>query len=322
MKNLIISLVLLTVTLFISCGKFINSTKEIVNYFKKTPEVEAIADAVKISLPIGYAAQIAMSAVNGDSLDPGITVLSNIVDSSGPALVTIPVTADRPLPVGSKTGTIIVAGYWLSMEEAAMSMIFTNFDITTSAADFKNIKTFFVIRKTEGTGTTAMYVNQWVNLVESPLDTNSVSKSEAIQKKAWADSIPEIDSTISVEQDVWIIMVKENNTPGDQTDDEYDMIGAGQYAGVGNSAYLIQLVVLGIPMKMSCRKNPVTNETYGGFALLNTFQVEAGKDPIMFPKVGKAVFTYHEQCDGTIDLSLATGCYIGNFGKSFPINLE
>ena len=320
MKNVFVYRALFVIILFCSCGKFSNTTKEIIDLFKKTPEVEAVADALKISLPIGYAAQIAMAAVNGDSLDSDITILSNIIDSSGPALVTIPVTVERPLPVGSKTGTIIIAGYWLSMDAAVMSMVLVNFDISTTTTELKNIKAFPVFREPEGI--TAVYVNQWINIVESSLDTNSIKKSEANKKLAWVDSVPEIDSTISTEQDVWMITVNENNTPGDPTDDEYNLKGTGQYAGIDTSAYIVQLVMFGTSMKMSCHKNPVTDNIFEGFALLNTFRVEVGKEPSTFPRIGKAVFTYHEQCDGTIDMSAATGCYIGNIGKPFPINLE
>ena len=307
-------------TLVLSCGSISDKVNEIKDYFTKEPEVEAIAEVLKIALPIGYAAQIAMAAVNGDAVDDDIVIMSGISDSAGPALITIPVTATHPFPVGSKTGTIVVSGYWSSMDEAVLSMALIDIDIALANATFSNMQAFPVFR--DSAGITAMYVKEWVNAGQSSLDINSVSASEADEKKAWGEDAPEIDSTVSVDQDVWKINVKHRGTPGDPSDDEYGLVGAGQYADISDKAHLVQLIMLGAAMKAACRKNPVVDNVFSGGALLNTYEVETGKDPSSFPKIGRALFTYHNACDGTIDLKLATGCYIGRIGQSFELDLD
>jgi hypothetical protein len=302
--------------LFISCS----AVDEIKDYFTKEPEVAAVTEVLKIALPIGYAAQIAMAAVNGEALDNDIIVLSGIKDSSGPALVTIPVTTQRLLPIGSKTGTIVVSGYWSSMHDAVLSMALTDVNIATATATFDNIQAFPVFR--DDTGITAIYVKEWVNMGTSSLDTSSVSSSEAAEKTTWGKNVPEIDSTMSADQDVWKITVRHKGTPGDPSDDEYGLMGVGQYAGVDDKAYLVQLIMLGAAMKATCRKNPVVDNVFEGGALLNTYEIETGKDPSSFPKIGRALFMYHNDCDGTVDLKFATGCYIGRIGQSFAVNLN
>jgi hypothetical protein len=315
-KVLIISLGTLT----LSCGLISEKVNEVKNYFTKEPEVKAVAEVLKIALPIGYAAQIAMAAVNGERVDDNIIVVSGITDSAGPALITIPVTVTRPLPIGSKTGTIVVSGYWSSMDEAVMSMTLTDIGIAIATAMFENIQAFPVFR--DSTGVTAVYVKEWVNTGESSLDTNSVSASEANEKKAWGENTPEIDSSMSVDLDVWKITVKHKGTPGDPSDDEYGLAGVGQYAGIDDKAHLVQLIMLGAAMKAACRKNPVVDNVFSGGALLNTYEVETGKNPSSFPKIGRALFLYHDECDGTIDLKFATGCYIGRIGQAFNLNLD
>jgi hypothetical protein len=73
---------------------------------------------------------------------------------------------------------------------------------------------------------------------------------------------------------------------------------------------------------LSCWKNPVVDNVFEGGALLNTYEIETGKDPSSFPKIGRALFMYHNDCDGTVDLKFATGCYIGRIGQSFALNLN
>lgn len=318
MQKAVLFIEMLLCMCLLSCGIF----KEVKEYFTKNPEVEAVEEVIKIAMPICYAAQIAMAAVAGEAVDPDITVISNVQDSSGgSALITIPITTSRPLPVGNKTGTIVVSGFWLSMNEAVMAMVLTNLTITTATATFDNIKAFPVFRDT--TGVQAVYMKQWVNLGESSLDTNSVSESEAAQKKQWGENTPEINSSVSVEQDVWIVTALHKGTPGDPTDDEYGLVGVGQYAGLNHDeAYLVQLIMLGAAMKANCRDNPVVDNVFSGGALLNTYEVQSGSDPSSFPKIGRALFTYHSQCDGKIDLSFATGCYIGRIGQSYAIDLN
>jgi hypothetical protein len=198
-------------------------------------------------------------------------------------------------------------------------MALTGLNVATATASFDNIQAFPVFR--DATGITAVYVKEWINKGESSLDTGSVSPSEAAKKKEWGKNAPEIDSAMSVDQDVWKITVRHMGTPGNPSDDEYGLTGAGQYAGIDDKAHLVQLIMLGAAMKAVCRKNPVVDNVFDGGALLNTYEVETGKDPSSFPKIGRALFMYHNGCDGTVDLKFATGCYIGRIGQSFALNL-
>ncbi|MBN1127916.1 MAG: hypothetical protein JXA71_02955 [Chitinispirillaceae bacterium] len=308
-------------SLMLSGGLFCDTIDTIKDYFTKEPEVDAVAEVLRIALPIGYAARTAMAAVNGETVDDGIVIVSGIKDSTGPALITIPVSSTHPLPIGSNTGTLVVSGYWSSMNEAVMAMVLNGLDIPTATATFDNIQAFPVLR--DSTGIQALYARQWVNVGKSSLDTSSVSASEAEEKIAWGKNVPTIDSSASVDQDVWIIRVKHKGTPGDPLDDEYGLMGVGQYAGKKkNEAYLVQLIMLGACMKASCRKNPVVDNIFSGGALLNTFEAKIGADPSTFPKIGRALFTYHDACDGRIDLKIATGCYIGRIGQGFALDLD
>lgn len=92
----------------------------------KDPSGEPIKAVVKTTVPLAYAASVAMSAVTG-SVPPNIKVNSTDCTATPAgcyAVITI-TDDDSSVPLQLTTGTITVLGYWFSPTDAVLTVSFS-----------------------------------------------------------------------------------------------------------------------------------------------------------------------------------------------------
>jgi hypothetical protein len=290
--------------------------ERIKTYFSQEPEVEAITEVIKTTLPLAYAASLAMAAADGN-VAPNVQVINPVYSYPGNGLMYINIGQGSGLPVlADTTATIIVAGLWSSQEMAFLSVSFVNLDFGQMSFTLSNVHTFPVIR--DSGGIIIVYANQDINAGTSDtVITVSLTQSEINAELNRLYSRPALDSLVTVEQDGWVIRVDNNLSYTDPSDDEYTITGAGQYLGAGQTdIYMIQAVMIAAAMRPSCRLNP-----FEGGALLRNLEVSSG-DKKDWPEFGTSFFMFHSECDGEVDLTLATGCYIGSSGSTVDLNLD
>ncbi len=207
-KIITLCLVLGSSFIFLSC----DTVDGIIEYFTKEPEVEAIEEVIQMSVPLGYVAQVAMAAANGEELEFDVQMVSNIENSIGWATMIIPVSKEHPLPIGNKTGTIMVTGYWSSKDEAVLSMAFTDFDIMVGSFSFVNIEAFPVVRTEEGLSVS--YMKVWMNMGDLAMGFSSFDYDKNKERMGWKKSLPLIDTVMNQNVDFWTVVINDKNTPG------------------------------------------------------------------------------------------------------------
>ena len=94
---------------------------------------------------------------------------------------------------------------------------------------------------------------------------------------------------------------------------------AGQYVDVtsngGNTATgVYQLGLAGIRVDSSCSRNPL-----GGFSLVQELGVDTGDD---IPLAASALLYFNGNCNGRIQVTVATGNFIASIGSTLDFNLN
>jgi hypothetical protein len=300
--------ILFLLILCVHCQRF----KKIKDAFSKKPEIAAASEVLKTAIPLGYAAACAMDAVAGDTA-PGVGFIAGIGGYPGNGLLSISVSGSLPLPVGADTsGTIYVAGYWTSQDQAILSVFFTDLSVREGTFVLKNTATFPVQRDTSGFR--IVYASEDVN---STADTSmTVTLTGQQMQFEWKkfEAVPPVDSAVGIDQNAWIIYVDTKGTPAIRTDDIYSVCGAGQYLAASVSgASVVQLVMIDVAYTPAKRLNP-----YSGRGILRDIDIEDNS----LPELGTAVLWFHNKNDGRVDVPIATGVYIGSIGKSFALNLD
>jgi len=313
MKNQILLFTLsLSILLTLPGCKIIDDTKD---FFSKKPEVTAITEVLKTSLPLAYAANIALDAIAGNVAEH-VTIIQGVTSFPGHGHISIKISSKHPLPVGSDTsGTIHVVGLWQADTMAIFSVFFTDLDIKAGTLTISNIAIFPVVRDTNGI--LVVYANEDVNKGSDTAMTVNLTDQQVQVELARLKTAPPLDSAVDLNQDAWIVTVNNKNTWNTYTDDVYSVCGAGQYAGVDpTSATIVQLVMFGVNMRYTI---PISLNPYEGRAVLRTIDVSTvGK----FPEIGTAVLTFHSKNDGKVDVTVGIGVYIGSTGSHLPLNLN
>lgn len=304
-------IITLTFTLpFTGC----NLGDDLKDKFNQRPEVEAVSEALKTVIPLGYAANLAMEAIAGN-VAPHVTIVTNVGQFPGQGLIKIDISSAYPLPIGSDTsGTIFVAGLWSSVKQAIFSIFFVDLDITHGTFTLSKISTFPVIRDTTSDSILAVYAYEDVNAGSDTAMVVELSDSAVQAEFLRLNTAPPLDSAVALEQDAWIINVNNKGTVDDPDNDSYFISGARQYVEASPiNASVIQLVMIGAGYTPTIPLNP-----YEGRAVLRDIDVSQGN----FPELGTAVLTFHSKNDGKVDVFIATGVYTGRTGSSLALNLD
>lgn len=287
------------------CG----STDKYENYFQD-PDVEPIKATLRTTIPLAYAATVAMASVKGT---PPANVRTSNTCSSYPcaAVVTIDVN-DQTLPYKFGTGKMVVAGLWTGENNAIMSVSFVDIYGGTSRFRVRDVSTFPVTSTL--TGVNIVYTDVDVNISTGPVNPQNLSdeKTQAVQSRAGLRASDE--PSVNVGLDAWVIKVDHAGTPGDFSDNTYTVAGGGEYVGTGaNSAAVMQVAMGKTIMTPACTINPT-----GGAALINEIDASTTRLPV----VATAALTFNPTCDGKAKVFAATGNYLLSNGNAIPLQLN
>ena len=278
--------------------------------FFQDPDVEPVKATIKTTIPLAYAASVAMAAVKGT---PPSNAITTNTCSSYPcaALVTIDVN-DQTLPVKlGSAGHMVVAGLWTSAQNAILTVSFVDIYGGSSLFRVHDVSAFPVT--STPTGLTIVYTDIDVNVSTGPVYPKNLSAAgvQAAQAKANIQFSDEPSANVGL--DAWVVNVDQAGTPGDFSDDSYTIAGAGEYVGAGpDSAAVMQLAMGKTVMTPACTLNPV-----GGAALINEIDASSSKLPV----VATAALTFNPVCDGRAKVFVATGNYVMANGDSIPLQL-
>jgi len=297
------SLLLIPVLILFSC-------KEEKAYFKD-PETEPVIHTIKASSAIGYCSSIAMTVMSGETL-PGVYATKSCSNFPCASLIFVNLNDNLRIPfTEDENGQIVIAGLWTDVNQAILTLFFYDIDISTSAFTLKNVHTFPV---TERNGNfLAVFAGMDINLGSNPilpLDLD-LSEGEINFELERLDFDTPGDVYVAVEQHAYIIEIDQQGTATDLNDDSFIITGGGQIIEVkDDKGGIIQQGMLDVVIDIECQANP-----RNGYALIKN--TSAGGNSI--PELGTAIFDFHSQCDGMVDISIATGVYIKSNGKSIPL---
>ena len=301
------------ILVFAGCN---NPLQKIIQQFSKPPDIAAFTRAVKVCMPLAYAANIAMDAMN-KSIAAGVTVSRTGDSFPCNAIIKIPVDRNHPLPVGSDTvtGSMMVVGLWSDSSTALASVFFTQTNIEDGSFALRDVAFVPVTRDTWGT--MVVFASEDVNADSSLVVNAKLTDSLLTVKLSGVPSSLPTDSSVAVNQKAWITLVKRpSGAPvGGET---YSLYGASQYLGVTlSTTEVIQAVMVAVTMTPSvCRKNP-----NGGYAMICDIKIQ---DSGQFSNVnlGTTVLTFNSACTGQATISLATGEYLARIGSTTALNLD
>jgi|WetSurMetagenome_2_1015567.scaffolds.fasta_scaffold00130_3 hypothetical protein len=298
---------------FAACN---TSIDKVVQQFDKPPDIAAFTRAVKVNLPLAYAASIAMDAMNGAPV-PGVTVLRAGDSFPCNAVISIPVNRSHPLPVGSDTvtGSMMVVGFWADSATALASVFFTHTDIKDGTFTLRDVAFVPVIHDTSGT--MVVFASEDVNADSSVVITTTITDSLfRVKFLGVPDSLP-TDSSLAVHQNAWITIAKRpaGASLGSET---YRMYGASQYLGVASSTTeVVEAVLVGVKMTPSiCRANPDS-----GFAMVRDIKIQDSNHSSDID-LGTTVLMFKTACTGEATILLATGEYLARTGSTIALNLD
>jgi len=299
LSNIIFALFLLTV---IGCGGGDKTTVE--DVIGQTPSIEPIAAVVKASIPIGYAASVAMAEINGVDLPNAV---SSNTCTSYPCLATIVITIEpESLPISiegvTDNGEIIVVGLWSSAERAIMTVVFSDLNAGNGFLSIQKISTIPVTQ--QGSLLTIVYSDTDIN-IDSESDNAIVLTDAEIETEyqRLSQPIPD-DPEVSVDMGAWVIQVDNLATQSILSDDQYQILGGGQYFDVATGdVSVLQLGLNKVEYSAECTLNPTS-----GLAALQEVQVSrSARDS--WVKLGQAIIQFEPQCDGTAQVLLGTGSF-------------
>jgi hypothetical protein len=273
---------------------------------------------LKTAMPVGYAANLTMAAMQGDSLPNVLVVRSGSDTSTGCFLVNITVDSTYPLPGSVQgTGIITTAGIIVDNRTAIMTAVFSSLNITQGAFIIRDISTFPVVRDTDIiSGKRELDVVYWDVDINSGSDTllrAGIDSGQISAELVKFQTMKSFDSGVSLSENAWIIRVDDNNTLSNPADDRYTVFGGGQYVEVyDNNAEIVQLIMINAAMSPACKFNPDQ-----GYALWQNM----GTDGVI-PEIGHVFLTFRAPCDGNAEVTVATGVYVRSFGRDIALKLD
>jgi hypothetical protein len=291
----IVVIVLLTLT---SCEK-------VKNYFKG-PETETLVETLHSATLTGYAANIAMAIIDGQSFSFVNASRSN-VGFPCTTLMTIDLEdSDYPYTT-EKASSIIIAGLWPDAETAVFSMIYTDYHLGTNTLELVGIETIPAIREA-GRIIVALasqdirFSPDQQSILQINLNTLQI-ESEFLRLD---EELRPDDVYVAVLQNAYFIDIN-THTTSTVTDDSYTVTGGGQLIEVaGNDAEIVQQAFFEVSISNDCTLNPLA-----GMALMKV----VGLEDEGFPELGTTVLEFSDRCDGSAKVFAATGMYVGSNGR-------
>lgn len=294
----------------LSCGRAADILRE--------PDVTPVRNALKAAMPVGYAANLTMAAMQG-AVIPNVTVLRNGGDTStGCFLVNITVDSAYPLPGNTRaTGYITTAGIIVDNSTAIMAAVFSQINVTAGSFVLSDVSTFPAVYDTDRVSGKRLlnvaFSEQDINAGSDTLLALGITQGQIDAELVKYQTMRSFDSGITLAQNGWLIRVDDGGTLADPRDDRYTAFGGGQYVEVSEgTTEIVQLTMINAAMSPSCRWNPTE-----GWALWQNMGVDSAG-----PDIGHVLLTFQASCDGNARVTLATGVYLLANGKDIPLELD
>lgn len=283
------------------------SCKEIRDYLRK-PDTGILVETLNSARLTGYAATVAMLAINQNSFENAKVLRSNQGFPCS-ALIEINLEDYEDSPALG----VEIAGIWADENTAVLSLIFTNYDYGSNTFELLGIETIPVIREDNNIRIAVASQEISLNPDEDALLSIDLDNVQFESELVRLDMQPTEDIYVAVSQNAYFIDVNIAGTMTRTTDDAYTICGGGQFIEVeNNSAEIIQQAFVDVYLSPACPLNPQS-----GMALLRTTGVEEDG----FPELGTAVFEFNDNCQGKAEVFLATGIYVGINGQKIPFLL-
>ena len=116
------------------------SPNEVRELFDK-PDLEPLAGTINTTIPLGYAASLAMAYANGDSA-ANVSAIGNCDSFPCNALLSITIDENYPIPTtAGPNDYLLVGAAWPSADQAVMTVVFTHFDLRAGSIVVSSIST-------------------------------------------------------------------------------------------------------------------------------------------------------------------------------------
>jgi len=269
--------------------------------FFKDPSAEPIKAVVRTTIPLAYAASVAMA--------------SACTTSNYPCTATVTITDDNStLPLQfADFGTIIVYGYWTSADDALLTVLFVNTYAGSSLFRVNHVSVF-PVKKTMSGLLRIVYASVDIDIATGPVYPNDLSDQQRGVKMGMINITSSTEPSANVNMEAWIVNVDDSNLPGDISDDTYSITGGGQYIETSSGAgSILQLGMANVVMGPGCEISPSS-----GLAVLN--EVASSDSQIVVATAALSFGT--NSCDGRAKVIVGTGNYLLSTGTYIPLNLS
>lgn len=281
----------------------------------RRPSTAPIKATIKTTIPLAYAASVAMRFVL-DAPPPNVTVSNSCSDFPCAAVVTVPID-ETSIPISLQSyGSIVVAGLWSSDQQAVLTSSFIDVSIGAGSLSISNVATFPAL--VTNTGVKIVYASADIDVQSGTTDPAELPPESIADELQRLNTATTNDPQVSVDMDAWVIEVDHNGTGNDFTDDRYTILSGGAQhidTGLGNTS-VYQLGMVQTVISQDCALNPVD-----GYALLNELSVSSGAYAD-WPIIGSTTFRFDSTCDGTINVLLSLGTFVGSTGDNIPLYLD
>lgn len=306
-------LVLLLIINF-SCRKEIDNP---INDWFQDPPVSPITQTIKIVIPVGHAASLAIMHMKGYKV-PNV----KSEKQKDATILYVDTNTDYPYKFKDDTyGQMIIAYVQTDENTALVSVFFTDMDIVAGSFTLLNVVAFPVIYDEFEDKTTAVYVSMDVNLgsnLDIGLDLTSSEIEESLLKLE--NERTEINE-VAIAQNAWIIDIYHQGTYDDLYDDKFKIYGGQQAVAVENyetesSAGVLQMAMINTEFSSDCLKNPTS-----GYVFMQDVEVatSTNNSDIVF---GHVFYEFTPDCDGRVLVDIATGNFIFAIGKEIDLGLN
>jgi hypothetical protein len=282
-----------------------NSCNKIKDYFRE-PETDVLVETLHSTTLTGYAANIAMSVMEGQTFQQVVTIRNG----EGFPCTTLMEVDLRQTSFGytsDKAGAVTIAGLWPDANTAILSLIYTDYEVGTNTLDIVGIETIPVLR--DGNYIHVVMASQDIQLNPEQQALLSIDLNTfQIESELFRLDMPHPnDVYVALVQNAYFIDINNNGTIADLDDDTYTVTGGGQLVEIdGNDAEIIQQAMVDVRVSPTCQLNPLN-----GMALIKV----TGLEDSGFPELGTAVIEFSDRCNGSAHVFAATGMYIGANGS-------
>ncbi len=278
--------------------------------FFKDPSAEPIKAVIRTTVPLAYAASVAMAAVNGTP-PSNASFISNTcsaipADCSATVLITDN-DSNFPLQLASSgTGTIIVYGYWTTANDALLTVSFVDMFAGSSMFRVHDVS-LFPVKKNAITGISRIvYASVDIDIATGPVDPKDLSPQQRdVNLGLISSTTSSTKPSANVNMEAWIVDVDAAGTT-------YTITGGGQYFETSSGAVSILQLGMANVVMAGCALNPVS-----GLAALN--EVASSDSQTV---VATAAFSFENVCDGRAKVVVGTGNYLLSTGTHIPLNLS